>query len=201
MEVQREGLHSGLMTEALVLTGTGGGPRLVVDSGHGHLRFEDFYEANIECLVRALTATLGDVDLAQEAAAEAMTRACQRWSQIDGFDNPVGWCYRVALNWTRSRWRKRRRELVSDTVEVTGSYAAPSLADDRLTNALMNLTVNLRSVVVLRFLLDWTYDEIADALDVPRGTVASRLHRALEQLRGAVPRDTEASPATWAIAA
>lgn len=162
--------------------------------------FVGFYEANIDKLVQALAATLGNPELAQDAAAEAMTRACQHWAKIDQYDNPMGWCYRVGINWANSRFRKRRREVITEKF-VPGIQAAPSLEDDRIAVALLDLNVALRSVVVLRYFMDWSYEEIAEALDVPRGTVASRLHRALDQLRSSMPIDAEASATTWTLAA
>ncbi|MDB4103219.1 hypothetical protein N9549_03985 [Acidimicrobiales bacterium] len=71
--------------------------------------FAAFYQQNIGPLARTLTSALGDPQVAQDAAQEAMARACERWEKIETYDNPVGWCYRVAMNWSTSRWRKRKR--------------------------------------------------------------------------------------------
>lgn len=147
------------------------------------VEFATFYAANIDKLTMSLQATVMDSDLAQDAAQEAMARAYQRWPDVQTYDNQVGWCYRVGLNWSRSRWRKRRREVVSDAATNCPVAVASTLVDEALTRALLDLSLPLRSVVVLRVLMDWSYDEIAEALEVPRGTVASRLHRALDCLR------------------
>ena len=69
--------------------------------------FETFYATNIGPLVGALTATLANPPIAQDAAQEAMLRASQRWEKVHSLHNPMGWCYRVGLNWATSRWRKR----------------------------------------------------------------------------------------------
>ena len=84
---------------------------------HARLRqrhFPDFYRVNHLSVFRALAATLGDTDLAREAADEAMTRAFQHWQSVSGYDNPPGWVYRVGLNWARSRLRKQKREDLHD---------------------------------------------------------------------------------------
>ncbi|MEP6298692.1 MAG: RNA polymerase sigma factor, partial [Ilumatobacter sp.] len=98
-------------------------------------------------------------------------------------DNPAGWVYRVGLNWGRSRWRKTHREIsehASDSVERP--FAASEPRDPRIASALHRLSVDHRVVVVARFYLDWSEQEIAAALDIRPGTVKSRLSRALRHL-------------------
>jgi RNA polymerase sigma-70 factor (ECF subfamily) len=78
-----------------------------------------------------------------------------------------------------------RREVGADAVpEATGDGARPAPAlDDDVAAALQQLGVEQRAVVVLRYVLDLTPGEIARALDLPRGTVNSRLRRGLDALR------------------
>ena len=146
--------------------------------------FAAFYRAERPALVRALALTLGDTDLAGEAVDEAMTRAYQRWRTVQTMGNPAGWVYRVALNWSRSVLRtraRRRRRAVHEREAVDGAVRPP--ADPAVRAALQALDVKHRSVVVCRYLLGMSEDETAAALDVPVGTVKSRLHRAALQLR------------------
>lgn len=146
--------------------------------------FARFYEANIDSLTRTLAAALGDAQIGQEAAQEAMARACERWSKIGGYDNPTGWCYRVGMNWATSRWRKRRREVVTDRFPAPSSIVQANFADhDRLLIALRELSVEHRSVIVLRLVEDWSIAETAEALGIAEGTVQSRYSRALTRLR------------------
>ena len=142
--------------------------------------YEEFYRGHLDHLVAALALTLGNLDLAKDASAEAMTRAYQRWNEVGGYSNPAGWTYRVGLNWARSWFRKRRREL-SGVYADTG-VDDPEVGDPALERALTRLSLDHRSVVVLRYYADWSLEQIAEALDVPQGTVKSRLHRAVEQL-------------------
>lgn len=143
--------------------------------------FEDFYLEHHPTVSRALALTLGDNQLGVEAADEAMTRAYQRWRQVSGYHNPEGWVYRVGLNWARSWLRKRRRTTSSPFMAET-PVDDPTPSDPRLVEALAALDPKHRSVVVLRYLLDWSVEQTADALDIAPGTVKSRLHRALGQL-------------------
>ncbi len=146
--------------------------------------FAAFYQQNINSLSRTLTAALGDPQVAQDAAQEAMARACERWEKIETYDNPMGWCYRVAMNWATSRWRKRKREVVTDILPTPDPALMPDIAvQDRLRTALQTLSVDHRSVIVLRLVEDWSINETAEALGIAPGTVQSRYARALIRLR------------------
>ncbi|MDY7104956.1 MAG: sigma factor-like helix-turn-helix DNA-binding protein [Actinomycetota bacterium] len=145
--------------------------------------FTEFYEASWHTVTRGLAVTLGDEDLAAEATDEAMVRAYQRWRTVRHYDAPAGWVYRVGLNWARSYHRRARRQFPfarPDRVEP------PPMADPSVAEALAALDVDLRAVVVCRLVLDWSVRDTADALDLPPGTVKSRLHRALAQLHDAL---------------
>ena len=143
--------------------------------------FDDFYRSRSTEVYRTLAVVLRDPDLAREAADEAMTRAYARWRTLQRYDNPTGWVYRVALNWSRSRLRRRRREVLVETPHVRDVVDPPP--DPELDRAIAHLPLHHREVVVLRFLLDMPQQDIASYLDIPIGTVKSRLHRALDELR------------------
>ncbi len=140
--------------------------------------FDEFYRRERAALYRALALTVRDPDVATEAVDEAMVRAYQNWWRIGGYDNPAGWVYRVALNWSISRARRRRRELWPEPPPPE-----PDCADSVLAAAVAALPDKQRAVVVLRFHMDWSLDQIAAALRIPTGTVKSRLHRSLATLR------------------
>ena len=146
--------------------------------------FSAFYEESITSLARALTATLGDPNFAQDAAQEAMVKACEQWGKIGGYDNPTGWCYRVGMNWATDRWRKRRREVMDFSDVVAGSSTDQRLnLDESLVKAILKLPMEQREVIVLRLVQDWSIAETAEALEIAEGTVQSRYSRALSRLR------------------
>lgn len=145
--------------------------------------FEDFYRNQRPRLVRALALATGDRDLAAEAADEAMVRAFARWRRVRGYRNPAGWTYRVGLNWARSRHRKLKREAVGEIADRAVHDAEPDVA---MVAALARLPYPTRSVVVARYYLQMSQEEIASALDIPLGTVKSRIGRGLDELRTAL---------------
>ena len=110
-----------------------------------------------------------------------MVRTYERWRRVSTYDNPPGWTYRVALNFARSRMRRRKYQSPAAVPEQP-HHDAESL-DPALTAALARLPMEYRSVIVLRYFLDWSQDEIAVALEIPVGTVKSRTTRGLDRLR------------------
>ncbi len=145
--------------------------------------FDGFYTSAFDEVYRALVLTLRDEQLTLDAVQEALARAYARWDDVSGYANPTGWVYRVALNWARSTFRRRARELLSRRPPPTVAPPAPAPVDPALTAALQRLPAGQRAVVVLRLYLDWPVAQVAVALQVSPGTVESRLSRALGRLR------------------
>lgn len=110
-----------------------------------------------------------------------MVRAYERWRKVSGMANPEGWVFRVAINWATSRLRRRR--LLLRSAEPISVFQIPDMADARVVEAVRRLPGRHRDVVVARFLLDMSEADTAEALGIPRGTVKSRLSRALSTLK------------------
>ena len=142
--------------------------------------FTAFYRDHWPELSRALVLALGDEQLGVDAAAEGFSRACERWGSVSQLGNPQGWVYRVSLNWARSWLRRRQTERRRQERVRDGSV--DQLPDPDLERAMTALSPQHRDVVILRFFLDLSVIETADALGVAPGTVKSRLSRALETL-------------------
>lgn len=132
-------------------------------------------------------AVLGERSGADDAAQDAIERA---FRSLRGFDQtrPLRpWVGRIASNLALNRLRSGRREvLVAEPhPNGTGPDGAQGLEQrDELMAALRALSVERRTVVALRYFGDLEPAEIAVVLDVPVGTVYSRLSRALSELRG-----------------
>ena len=150
-----------------------------VDASVTQDRFEELHSRR-DRLYRAVALAVGDAGLAAEAIDEAMARAYARWDRIGAYSSPEGWVYRVAINVARSALRKTRRE---DLWELPPEEAvADDHPDLELRAAIGRLPVKFRSVVVARYLLDWSTAVTAQALGIPEGTVKVRLKRALSRL-------------------
>jgi len=132
---------------------------------------------------RAAYLVTHDAAAAEDIAQESFLAALRA---LDHFDRrrPFGpWLHRIVVNraidWTRAR--RLRAE-----VELTDAFRAPSppptSPGDDVMAALARLPPEHRAVVVMRYVLEFTPGEIADALDLPRGTVNSRLRRGLDAL-------------------
>jgi RNA polymerase sigma-70 factor, ECF subfamily len=135
---------------------------------------------------RAAYLVVHDAAAAEDIAQEAFLAAVRA---IDRFDRrrPFGpWMHRIVVNRAidASRARALRREVdaaAADSAEAAPDPPTAPLSGD-VVAALRELSPEHRAVVVLRFLFDYTPGEIAKALDMPRGTVNSRLRRALDRL-------------------
>lgn len=143
--------------------------------------FVVFWRAHRDPVRRSLTLALGDPALASEAVDEAMTRAYARWGKVRGLQDPAGWTYRVGWNWATSWLRKRRRRPTRSAQQLDRAvYDSP--ADVDLFRAVQQLPETHRIVIVMHYHLDWPIERIASVLDLPQGTVKSRLHRAVRTL-------------------
>lgn len=154
-----------------------------IDSLSGSPSFDEFYRERRTEMARAVILAVADRELGTEATDEAFTRALESWAAVEAYENPEGWVYRVALNWARSRLRRRHRHLgafLDDGRHFDG------LPEPELLEAVERLPYAYRSVVVARFFLDWSIEQTAEALNMPEGTVKTRQARALRRLRRAL---------------
>ncbi len=144
--------------------------------------FADWYAVEFERVSRALALAAADPALGEEAAAEAFARALARWPRVGAMSSPGAWVYTVGLNELRRTWRRRRLELRSAARVRPGDVPAPEPPDDTLWRAVAALPPRMRDAVALRYVADLPEAEIADALNVTRGTVAASLSAARKRL-------------------
>jgi RNA polymerase sigma factor (sigma-70 family) len=146
--------------------------------------FEPWYRREHDRMVNSLYLISGSVDAARDATDEGFARAAQHWSRVRRMDSPAGWTFRVALNVLRREMRRRTREV--DALRRRGSTEAfvERSPDPDLWRAVAALPDRQREAIVLRYVADLPEADIAIALGVARGTVASNLSRARESLAG-----------------
>jgi len=124
---------------------------------------------------------------ADDACQEALIKIVRSLPRFDGRSAFSTWAYRIAMNASLDELRKRKRRPTLHTTDDAHRIEAPDpnaqapieQFSDRLLldDALAQLSDDLRAAVVLRDVADLDYAEIADALDIPIGTVKSRISR------------------------
>jgi RNA polymerase sigma factor (sigma-70 family) len=124
-------------------------------------------------------------DLADEIASETFVRAFDQRTRYDETVADAGpWLLGIAANLMRRHWRTERRRLAAYTRHGGESREAPLPGDGAaLAAVLEKLRKDERDVLFLYALADLSYEEIARALEIPVGTVRSRLARARRRLR------------------
>lgn len=158
--------------------------------------FEALFRAHWPRAYRAAYLVVHDAAGAEDIAQEGFLAAVRA---LDRFDvaRPFGpWLHRIVVNraidWARARALRREvgagEAIEQLAAEERGDPAAP-LPED-VVAALASLSPEHRAVIVLRYVLEYTPGEIARMLELPRGTVNSRLRRGLDALQGVVgPRE------------
>ena len=138
---------------------------------------------------------------AKDLAQEAFLRVFRAWRSIDPSAHLDSWLYRIVTNlfidMLRRRPRARMESLDAPVSTRSGGEIVREIADDRagpeadvvdqqmeadVQQALVALHPDLRAVVVLSDIEGYAYEEIAETLGIPVGTVKSRLHRARKTL-------------------
>lgn len=146
--------------------------------------FEAFYAARKDAVLRAVIAASGDRVRAEDAAAEAFTRAYLNWERVRQHTNPTAWVMRVALNVHRSWWRRLRRELLGTSPERPApAQTSVGGLDGRLQALVAALPGRQRAVLALRVLADLSPEETGELLGIAPATVHVHLNRALGTLR------------------
>jgi len=165
---------------------------LVERAGRGdHDAFTELARGAVTRLDQAARLVLRDPELARDAVQEALIRAWRDLPRLRDPDRFDAWLYRLTINSCLDQARRRRRRPIE--VELTpidmpaASDMSGALADRELVDAAMQRLDDAgRAIVVLHYFLGLPLTEVAATLGIPIGTVKSRLHRALGEMRIAV---------------
>lgn len=182
-------LRRGLVSPGLLVLGVAGAQGTSTGDGPEWADVVARYADVVYTMAYRLT---GDDEEARDLAQDVLLRlhkGLRRYRE----GNFEGWLYRTTLNVFRDRLRKRKRlkedELPPDLGSRTpGTQRVEEQVQQRelheiVQRALVHLPAEYREAVVLRDLEGCSYEEIAGILEVPAGTVRSRIHRGREQLR------------------
>lgn len=135
---------------------------------------------------RMAAVILGNRDDAEDAVSDAALRAWQHISSLREPDRFDAWFNRIVINVCRDRLHQRRRPSVLQREPASGGDPfSASVERVALTEALAQLTPEHRAVIALHFLEDLTDEQVATHLGLRLGTVKSRLHYGIAELRAA----------------
>ena len=146
-------------------------------------------DEHLDKAYRLARAILHDPADAQDATHDAFVQAWRKWDTLRDASRFEPWFDRILINTCRNRLRSRRFQATDISAEIalaTGDHAGGAADRDVIGTALAALSPDHQIVVALRYYRDLTVDEIARRLDIPRGTVQSRLHYALKRLHDAI---------------
>lgn len=139
-------------------------------------RFTSFVEQVEPRLRRALVAAFGP-ERGRDAAAEALAYGWEHWDRIAAMANPAGYLYRVG------RDRGRRMTASPPLLPPTERVHTDRWVEPRLPDELSLLSEQQRVVVALLYGYEWSMSEVAELLEVSKGTVQSYAKRGLAHLR------------------
>lgn len=159
-------------------------------SNQGDDAFREFYERLQPRAVGVARRLVGGSALAEDLAAEAFARAYARWSTVRGHPNPDAWLLRVVGNLAvdHVRHEARRPDLRDDGGRADRAGDDAALRVD-LARALHRLSGRQQEVVVMRYLIDLTEEDVAVSLGMTTGSVKTHLHRATTKLRSELTED------------
>jgi len=145
------------------------------------------YQAHALALVKLAVLMTGDQSTAEDVVQDAFLGLYRRWQALHDAEKALGYLRSSVLNGCRSvhRVRFRRQAVVLDPPGEADSAEAEALlgeAHREVIVALRRLPPRQREAVVLRYYLDMTEDQAAQAMGVSRGTVKSATHRGLAAL-------------------
>lgn len=158
-----------------------------------HTAQREIYDRTSERIYRLLLKITRNPDRAFDLAQDTYVRAFTRMHQFDGRASLATWLYRIAVN---EALQLARREATADAklgalphpdeVEADGGHVAAQID---VAEALAALSLEDRTILLLRYQEGLDYAAISDITGCPPGTVASRLNRAREKMRNLLSKD------------
>lgn len=166
-----------------------------------HDAFSQLVTASTRRLLGLARLILRDPDRAEDAVQDALLSA---WRDLKALRDPDAWdpwirrltvnaCYKVAGK--HSRRTRLEMQVEADPRAAQVPDATRDIADrEWVLRALDRVTLEQRTVIAMHYYLDLPVVDVADILDIPYGTAASRLHRGLESMRAAMRIEASGTP-------
>ena len=156
--------------------------------------FEVLSQRCLDSSYRLASVVLRDEVEAQDVVHDAVLAAWRKFDSLRDIDRFDAWFGRIVLNLCRDRLRSRVRGRIRDVsiARDMDVHARDEMAGvvrrDAIAIAFARLDPDLQMVVALRYYRDLPLERIAELLDIPLGTVKSRLHKGMGRLRAELDR-------------
>lgn len=153
--------------------------------------YEELARGTARRLFLVASRILRDTDAAEDAVQQTLVAIWRDLTSLRDPDRFDAWTYRMVVRYCRTEERRHRRMGVtivdlSDTLAGARDEIGDVAVRDQLGQAFNALSQDHRTVVVLHHLIGLPLTEIAEILDVPYGTVGSRLHHAMRSMRASL---------------
>ena len=159
--------------------------------------FDEEALPHLDALYRVALRLTADATLAEDLVQDTMLKAYRSWRQYRPGTNAKGWLLTILRNTFINDYRRRKHEPIAMDIEAAEPYALyrsveeidpegtffSQIVDEKVLEAVDSLPTDFREVLVLSDIEGMSYAEIAETLQIPVGTVKSRLFRARRQLQ------------------
>lgn len=184
--------------------------RRIASTARDRVRFEEEALELADQVYRVARRLVGSREEAEDLVQETYARAFRSWQSFTPGTNLRAWLLRILTNLNTDRGRRVQRAPDTQPLEESDYYLANKMAasageqvldqdqvveqlsQDSIVRALSSLPHDFRDVVVLVDLGDFSYADAAQILDIPMGTVMSRLHRGRRLLKQQLAEETTA---------
>ena len=148
----------------------------------------EIYDTYSPGIYRYSMRLLGDESLAEDCVADTFARFLKSLQERRGpRDNLQAYLYRIAHNWIVDQYRNKREtvelsDVLRSEADVPEEEAAKHIRQKQVRQAIHHLTAEQQQVILLKYLEEWSNEEVARAMKKPVGAVKSIQHRALKSL-------------------
>jgi RNA polymerase sigma-70 factor (ECF subfamily) len=165
------------------------------DAAQANLRqFAQFAREHESSIFTYVLRMVGSREDAEDITQEALCQAWRTWNQVepDAVGGYVKWCYRISHNLAIDTLRKKKPRNVDDEEMERTADARSMRPEDVYENrvqagqvreTIQSLDEKYREVLILRYQEEMSYEQIAEALELPVSTIETRIHRAKKMLR------------------
>ena len=188
-----------------------GDPRRLAEEARDRVRFEEDALELADQMYRVARRLVGSREEAEDLVQDTYARAFRSWRSFRPGTNLRAWLFRILTNLNIDRGRREQRTPDMQPIEESDYYlynrleengaaedveeVVERLSQDSIVQALSAVPHNFRDVIVLVDIGDFSYQDAAQILDIPVGTVMSRLHRGRRVLKQELAESTVGDPA------